>query len=373
MVLPRSRSWLADDIRVGDRLFLGLLLALLLAGTLWVSRYPIALRIRAIVAHVEPTARVHTVAPDVSGRVLSLPIELGDEVALGDPLLILDAEHEEEQLNSGRKRLAGLENRLLALQAETSEELSRLDLEIAAAEVDEASAARQALGDATTQTYAERGLQQSERLLEIGLVSQNERLRLEVEAARTRSVADVAALAHKKAVQRLAAARRARQAREAAFAGAIGLVRGQIEEARSDLVHFDEEVRRRTLRAPVAGVVRELQQLGPGSVLAAGEKIARIVPRGPGQVVLAQIEARYLPRLHAGLPAEVREVEARGGPGEIWPAEVVAIGVPDADSRSVRVELKLLGGTLAVGAPVRVDIEIEKMPLALSLLETLRR
>lgn len=371
MVLPRSRSQLADDVRTGDRTFFGLILAFFSAFLMWAVAVPVGVEIRALTAHIEPAGRVYAVAPEASGRVVEVPLALGARVTAGDPILVLDAEHEREELETARGALAALEQRRALLLLESEAELSRLDLEVTSAVFDEAVAARQAQGDAVHRSYAARSLEQSEKLLEIGLVSKNERLRLEAEAERTRSTADIAALGHQKSQQKLAVARRNRQAREAGFAGSVGALDGQIRQARSTLVHLEDELRRRVVRAPAAGILGDLASLGPGSVVAAGDKIAKIVPEGPGELVVARVESRYLPRLRPGLTASVREIEShRGGLGRQVTGAVIAVGVPGEDEDTTVVELRL-SQPLAVGSPVRVEIEVERKALLFSLLESL--
>lgn len=385
MVLPRSRSLLADDVEDGDRLFFRLLMLLLALGAGWAALVPVGVEIRAVTARVEPATRVYPVASEATGRVVKVPLALGAKVAAGDPLLVLDTVHETEDLASARANLAELERRAAALEQESREELRRLDLEIEAAAIDEASSARQARGDATAQAYADRHLAQSEKLLEVGLVSKNERLRLEAEAARTSNVADVAAFNHDKNARRLAAAQRSRAVREAALAGSLATLHGQIAEARARVTHLEGELEERTVRSPAAGILRELAVLGPGSVVAAGEKFAKVVPEGPGSVIAAKVDARYLPRLRPGLRATVREIEARPSAGDgsfgsllaapfsaAIAAELAAVGVPDEDGDLVPVELRILADRLPVGAPVKVEIELERAPLLSTLLRSLR-
>lgn len=205
------------------------------------------------------------------------------------------------------------------------------------------------------------------------MVSKNERLRLEAEAARTSSVADVAAFNHDKFARRLTAAKRSRAVREAALSGSLATLRGQVAEARSRVAQLENELEERIVRSPADGILRELTILGPGSVIAAGDKIAKVVPEEPGSMIAATVEARYLPRLRPGLPAKIRLIEARRGVSdEVLGAELAAVGVPDEEGASLPVELRLASGRLLVGSPVRVEIELERAPLLFTLVRSLR-
>jgi multidrug resistance efflux pump len=367
MALSRTEKILADDIRSGDKFFSASLLALLIGGAVCISTIPVSVKVPAASAHIEPEARLHVLAAEFSGLVVAVPAKLHAQVEADDPLLILDSSHSVEALVAANSHKAEIQRRILALDLESRADLARIELERNTVDLDAATAALQAEADAVARKFASRNLEQSERLRQVGLISENERLRLESEAARATSVADIADLARARTVEHQKAAQKNLEAKRAAFDGLISSLRGDLVQIEAHIEHLSDEVARRTLRAPISGRVGRIQALRPGSWVEAGQPLIELVPGGSGRTVLAQVDARYLARLRVGQKASLRPIlDQSGGLGPPEAAVVTALGLPElaGEGAPVDVELELEGETsLVVGAPLKLDLVVDRKPI----------
>ncbi|WP_043527348.1 HlyD family type I secretion periplasmic adaptor subunit [Litchfieldella xinjiangensis] len=80
----------------------------------------------------------------------------------------------------------------------------------------------------------------------------------------------------------------------------------RISDAEERITALTDEVRRTTLKAPVAGTVVGLQLHTLGAVINPGDAILDIVPSDGEFVVEARVPASDVDRLHLGQPAEIR-------------------------------------------------------------------
>ena len=83
-------------------------------------------------------------------------------------------------------------------------------------------------------------------------------------------------------------------------------VRSEIADLRDRLSAAEERLERTKVRAPVDGVVVDLQVFTTGGVLGPGDAILDIVPKGDLLLVEAQVDPADVDVVRPGLPAEVR-------------------------------------------------------------------
>ncbi|MCP4655727.1 MAG: HlyD family efflux transporter periplasmic adaptor subunit, partial [bacterium] len=69
---------------------------------------------------------------------------------------------------------------------------------------------------------------------------------------------------------------------------------------------LEEEIARRRIRAPVAGRIGEIAKVRPGSVVAAGDHLATVIPTAQLKVTAAFSPAAALARIAPGQPANLR-------------------------------------------------------------------
>lgn len=233
------------------------------------------------------------VAAQVSARVIERPqgMRAGAAVAVGDVLVRLDPTDFEQRVRWSEGQIAAWEAQLAALEVEERRLAERLEIaqeqeRIEQGELDRLLAA------------SERGA---------GAPTEVERRRATLLGVRR----DLALLGQE--LESLPP-RRAQ-------------LRAQIEAERANLRMAQENLERTTVRAPIGGVLQELEA-DVGELLAVGTPIARVVD-------LARVEVPL--QLPAGARGEVRvgdEVELRAGPeGPTWPGRVLRLA-PEIDPRT---------------------------------------
>ena len=362
--LEAERSPLAVALWLVGGAVLALWLAWMLFGT--VTLYEMSAR-----ARVEVRALPHQVAPVLAGRIVSHRLEIGRAVAEGEVLLELDATQERLRLQEEQARLVALPGRIAALARERHALASGRDSEREAnvAAVDGLRARRQ------------------ETEATIAFARQNER-RLRDQGA-AGGVPQIDALRAAAELQRLVATRDA-QAADLRRQESDGLVRGhqaqaRIEELSREMLALEAEqatatatvarlqasIGQHVLRAPVAGRIAEMAPVTPGGYVAAGQRLASVLPAGELMLVADFHPATALGRLREGQSARMR---LDGFP---WPqfgaveAEVKRVAGELRDDM-LRAELAPGGGALLPmlrhGLPGVVEVEIERVAPATLLL-----
>ena len=82
--------------------------------------------------------------------------------------------------------------------------------------------------------------------------------------------------------------------------------RSEIDELRQQILATAAQLDRIEVRAPVAGVVHELQTATVGGVVAPGGPIAQIVPTGGGFLFETRVDPTAADQVHPGQPARLR-------------------------------------------------------------------
>lgn len=284
---------------------LGLLALFLLAWGGWFACAEIRLYEVATEARLETVAEVHPVDAPLGGRIVAVHARLGEEVAAGDPLFDLDAENAQFELAEAETRLASLERQLASIAGER-ELVSRLlaferdagDERLRAATLD-----RQV--EEIVGRGAESEHERARRLHELGLLSDLDRQRYlgEVEKSRARAEAESADLDVLRTAQRQQQTEL--EARAAHLEHEQVTVEGEAAELSTHIEHLRHEIAERRVAAPVAGRVARLAEIRVGAVVAAGERLADVLPEGAIRAV-AWFPPSALGRLAPGQPAWLR-------------------------------------------------------------------
>lgn len=211
------------------------------------------------------------VAAEVPGRIKEIPVQVGDRVEVGDPLLLIDTAELEAQV---RQAEAGL--------AMAKANLERL---LSGASADELAQVRAAVAQAEVQLEnAQVEFERIERLYQSGSVS--------------RQAYDGAATQLQLARSQLDSARaRLAQVQRGAAAEDIAAMEAQVRQAEAALDLARLRWEKATLRAPVAGVISR-RAAEVGEIVGQGAPIFTIVDlsqlsitlRAPGQDVLRLVE-----------------------------------------------------------------------------------
>jgi HlyD family secretion protein len=277
------------------------------------------------------------VMPEVTGRILSRPVDQGDLVRKGDVIAQIDAEPYHNALNETEASLSEAKAKLAQLvSGYRREEIAR-----AAHAVDEAAAQR---------TQAEGRVTRIEELQDQKIATADD---LDV-ARRDRDVARA----------------RLESAKAQLALLARGYRREEIDQAMAEVARLDAvrdqrrlELERTTLRSPVAGTVTEkLQEPGesakPGSPFVSVADLVNLYT----WVYLAETD---LPKVRLGEPVAVRVdgLKGRSFPGKVVyiskVAEFTPKNVQTVQDRvqlvfGVKVAVSNPGGELKVGLPADV-------------------
>lgn len=285
-------------------------------------------------------------APLVAGRIVSVRVEEGDSVRVGDTLAVLTQSAIPATLEERRARLAAARARLEDLRRGSRvAELDRAEADLAAAEADAERSARD--------------LARAEPLARSGVIAQQE-----IDAAR--------ALAEATARRRDAARATLELAREGTRGDQVRTAEAEVRSAEALLKGAESDVSELAVLAAVDGVV--LGRHGdPGEVVAAGTPLVTI-----GVVARPWVRV-YLPaQLLVGLPRGSRAVVIPAGgaassgiPGRLGAVNARAEFTPRAalteEERAdllfaARVELEHPPATVRPGLPVTVRFEAAAKP-----------
>ncbi|HEX8695328.1 MAG TPA: HlyD family efflux transporter periplasmic adaptor subunit [Longimicrobium sp.] len=279
---------------------------LLAAWAAWLAAARLTLYETSAGARVEAGRAVHPVDAAAGGRVVAAPgLRLGAAVRAGEVLVVLDAGAERIELERERARLASLAAQRSALVARLGDEggaLARSREALAAAAREGAARVRDAeVGERLARSEEQRAA----ALHAAGTLADAELQRARAAGDRAASAVDAArstaALEEARGRQAVAEA----EARLNALRGEIAAAEAEAARLRAAERRWTLEVERKTIRAPVDGRLARVEPLRPGGVLAAGARVAEVVPDGRLRIV-AELPVRATGRVRAGQTARLR-------------------------------------------------------------------
>lgn len=86
----------------------------------------------------------------------------------------------------------------------------------------------------------------------------------------------------------------------------INLNKSEIAQTRSEISSLNIQIKQRTVRSPIDGIVFELPVTKPGEVLQPGQRIARIAPKDSGFILKATMPVKETGFLKTGMPVKVK-------------------------------------------------------------------
>jgi len=370
---PRTGRALATDRHRATLAAAALVAACLalLAAFLLAARVPLHAVSRS--ARLEAATESRGIAAGVAGIVSEAPGPgPGRPLAAGDAILVLDDRAERIAREAAAARhealvaeTASLRSRLRSATAAIAPRREAFEAGIAgaAARADEAAEQARLLAE-----IAER----ISTLRRAGSASEVDELRARSDVVRT----EAAALAARHALSGLT--REAEAAAESGEAEIEGLradlarVEGEAAALAAEVRRLDHEIARRTVRAPVPGIVVDAPRLLPGSRVEEGTIVATLLPDGPIRAVAEFSPADGIGRVRTGQRARVRLDGFPASEFGVIEARVTSVAL-EAREGGVRAEISFeeappSGLPSRHGMPATIEVEVDRVsPISLLL------
>ena len=369
------RSLGADNQR---RTLVGLVVAFAVLGAwgAWLFLARVTLYEVTSEARLEAEQAGYTVEAAVPGRVVNTHLKLGQEVKAGDVLAELDTDEQQHRLEEERARLSTVAPQVEALAREVAAEQQAVEdsrqansvaLEEARARVREAESSAQ---------FKEEEAQRLAGLYKEGVIAEMEVLRVRAEARSRR--AEVESLQH--TVTKLERQQRTEETERRVRIDKLLREKTELEGQRATtaatISRLQNEIERRTIRAPASGQLGEVTTSREGAVVSAGDKLGTVVPSAGALKIVAEFPPDALGRVRAGQGARMRLTSFPWTQYGSLPAVVTRIAGEVRDGK-IRVELSVSGDApssipLQHGLPGTVEIEVEQVSPATLLLRTVK-
>ncbi|MDF2766134.1 MAG: hypothetical protein K0S81_3128 [Rhodospirillales bacterium] len=355
---------------------------------------------------VRPAGKVKLVNHPVGGRVSAVLVAEGEHVALGQPLIEIDPETLQSEVDKRRSDWQALAAAAARLEGEAAGAapvfpaalgVARPDLAAAQLSLYEArttafTAERRSLEEVIRQRErevqsAQARAQQSAASLKIlkeqeaavaklagkGYFPQLRYLTLQREVAETEgAVAQarqdhaIAASAHEEAKSRLDALERDRRAKTLAELAQTAADRDRAAES---LAQAEAELRNRIVRAPAEGIVQDLAVAAAGQAVRANEEILKIVPSTGGLLIEALVANSDIGEVRTGQAARIKLLaydHIRYGTLDGTVERISPDATPDQQGRllykvQIRTQRDHLGpepGALALAAGMAAEIDL---------------
>lgn len=301
---PATDSWLKRDRgRPGALLLLGGATLLLLVAA-WMVQARVMLRERVAGARIEVDRADHPVDAPIDGRVTRVDVALGEEVAVGDVVVVLDDESARLALAVGTAHATDLAARQVAAAREIAAERAAADALPAAQSAREAEARQQAEAAHIEAAQLELAAVTREELAADGTLTRDEARAARGHAAMAAARARALDLATERIAPEVEVERRDRLARVATLEAAAVKLAGDAQAVAAEIRQRERDLERHLIRAPIAGRIARLSDRRVGSVVAEGAELLVIVPRGTPHVV-AEVDARLAGRMRVGQHARL--------------------------------------------------------------------
>lgn len=323
-------------------------------------------------ARLEVDRAVHPVAAPLAGRVVATRLVLGQEVQAGDVLVELEADAPRLQLDEERTRLAALGPQLAALRQELAaeEEARRDERQAGRIALDKARAQHQeaVVGLRLSEAEAER----MARLHAKNYIAEMDLLRARAEEQKRRAVADALRLEVSRLEQDQRTQDSDRKARLERLRREATRLEGQMATTTATIERLAHDIEQRRIRAPVAGQLAEVANIGIGAMVREGDRLGAVIPPGGFRVVADFLPPTALGRIHPGQPARLRLESFPWAQYGSLTATVGRVASEVRDGR-VRVELHIHPDPrspipLQHGLPGSVEVEVARVaPVTLVL------
>ncbi len=323
-------------------------------------------------ARLEVNQSAHPVAALVASKIVATRLLLGQEVQAGEVLIELDASSEKLRLHEEETRLKALPPQIASIQKQIAalEQAKSQDHRASLAVTRSAqSRHKEAIAAAEFAKDHERRLTELSGSGRIPLI---EALRAKAESQKLSSARD----ALSSDIQRTELDAETRIHQEQAeienLKREAARLNGELETTRMTIERLKQDIEKHFIRSPASGQIGDVAPLQVGAYVAAGEKLATVVPRGKLRIVADFYPADALGKIH---PGQVARMRLDGFPwaeyGTIQ-ARVSRVGTEIRDNR-VRVEFtpELSAKSPIImqhGLPGSIEVSIEQMTPAVMIL-----
>jgi multidrug resistance efflux pump len=365
------RSLAADDGRASHGGIAGAVALLSLWGA-WLTFARVPVFERSTAARVEVASAVYPVESVEGGRVAVNRMRLGALVRAGDALVELDVRTEELQQAEAQARLDAIAPQRAAMRAQLDADTRGLAESLAEARASLDVARARARESAAIAANARVEYERAERLRALGHGAAAEAERAHANAESTAAAASAVGLELRRLELDGRARESARQAEIARLRGEVARLDGEGATLRASIDRIVLLTARRVLRAPIDGALGAVVELRPGSVVAEGQRLATVVPRGDLRIVGEFAPTAALGRIHAGQSARAR---LDGFPWAQWGTVGAVVRTVGSETRdgAVRVEFAIPhpeGSRIPLehGLPGSVEVEVERVSPAVLVL-----
>jgi membrane fusion protein (multidrug efflux system) len=325
-------------------------------------------------ARLEVNRSSYPISLLVTGKVLSISVEIGQQVKAGEVLVTLDSSTEKLRLQEVEAKIKALPPQIAALEREIKI-LEQAKIEIHQAQVSAKESAK--FREQEARSAVNFAIENEKRLKMLGSaggIPVIETLRAHAESEKLRS--NKAALTSE--IQRLEMESSSRAHQQLAeiekLRADVAKLNGELTTSNKTIARLNFEIQNHQVRSPVTGQVGEIIPLQVGTYVSAGEKLATIVPQSELSIVADFPPEAVLGRVHPGQHARMR---LDGFPwmqfGTI-PATVRRVG-SEIRNNFVRVEFipeksSLPQIKLQHGLPGTIEVYIEEVSPAILVLRT---
>jgi len=316
-------------------------------------------------ARLEVQQAAHPVAALVQSRIDDNPLVLGQEVRVGDRLIVLDARPEQLRLKEEQSRLQTLLPRVTSLRKEVAALEKAATRERAAAQAAGQGASSRTQEAAAAVAFARENERRLREESAIGGVAQIEAVRAQSESLKLAAARDALAAEQRRLATEAEARAFQQEAQVESLRRTILSLQGEAQVAESTIARLREEIDRHTVRAPVSGTIADVAMLRTGAFVAAGQKLATVVPHG-GLIIVGEFApAAVLGRIHPGQSARLRLDGFPWAQYGTIEARVVRVAGEVRDGL-VRVEFEPTGNgasklPLQHGLPGTIEVGIEEI------------
>lgn len=256
-------------------------------------------------ARLEVSTASHPLAASRGGRVVASGLVIGRAVAVGEPLVELDARAESLELAEAQARVHDTAAQLDALRAEIEAEIAAAAAALERNRLQEAEAEARLRAARARAEHAREELARADELLESGAVTSAEVSLRRRDARAEEAAAEAARHTAAGLVAQTRADQRERDVRLARLRRTAAELRGDTAVDAAIARRLAVAVDQRTIRSPVAGRIGSGLPLRPGTVVDAGQVLGTVIPEGRIRAV-AMLAPAALGRVRPGQRARVR-------------------------------------------------------------------
>ncbi|MGD0505856.1 MAG: HlyD family secretion protein [Steroidobacteraceae bacterium] len=346
--------------------------AVLAAWIVWAICARVSLYEVSTEARVELDGATYPIDAPFAGRIVATTLHTGQRVRRGEVLIEIDAMAEQLQLREVQVQVQGLEPQIAQLDAQIQAERSMRGEEDRAVRLKAAEAESRVHEAQVPAEYAAKNLVRIRTLRAENYVSAHDLEKAESDVSQLRAAASALEMAASRIPQDQAARNRERDVRISRLQGEIATLEAQRGTLQAETARLNYEIERRSIRAPVDGLIGEAVNLRVGAVVGDGERLGSIVPAGRLMVVAHYPAQAAFGRIRAGQPATLRLDGFPWAEFGTVSATVAEVGREVRDGK-VRVELVLrprssFRGALEHGMPGTLEVAVERLsPLNLTL------